>query len=250
MTEETTNEQKSETITIKKDSLWKYATFVLAAIVIIGLIVVVLPGKSTTGNVIDNNPGNAPVPTERVKIEIQDGDHVAGSPDAKVKIFEFSDFQCPFCSRAAPTVKQIESQYGDEVAIIYKQFPLTSIHPEAEPAALASECAAEQGKFWEYHDLLFANQQILGDSNYKAWAGQLGLDQTQFDTCLDTKKYADKVKADLTKGASSGVTGTPGFLVNGRIISGACPFGVFEQAIKAEQEGKDWAVTRCNFALL
>ena len=183
-------------------------------------------------------PGVRPVIAPRVQVEIGDSP-VLGSEDAPVTIVEFSDFQCPFCARwYAETKGQLEEQYINtgKVKLVYMHYPL-NFHPEAVPAALASECAYEQGKFWEYHDLIFENPGSLGTASYKRWAGDLGLDQEQFDECYDSGKYDAEVKADLSEGQNAGIRGTPGFLVNGRLISGAQPFAVFRDAIEAELNG-------------
>ena len=158
----------------------------------------------------------------------------------EVELIEYSDFQCPFCARFfTDTLPQIKANYIEtgKVKFVYKHFPLDSIHPQATPAALAAECAKEQGKFWEYHNALFANQALLGDSNYKKWASDLGLDTEQFNDCYDTQKYLTQVRNDLQEGSSAGIRGTPGFLVNGQIISGAQPFVAFQQAIEAALAG-------------
>ena len=239
--EEETQKKSSDVITIKKDNLWKYSTFVLLAILVIGAIFVFAgggdSGGSMNGNAVAGTHDAPTLPPVQANLEIEEGDRVKGDPDAPVKIFEFSDFQCPFCARAAEqTIPSIEQAYIDsgEVALIYKHFPLDSIHPEARPSAVASECAGDQGKFWEYHDLLFENQQTLGRSNYIVWAGELGLDTGEFTTCLDSGKFDDKVSSDFSQGSASGVRGTPGFVVNGRLVSGAQPFSVFDQIIQSE----------------
>ncbi len=165
-------------------------------------------------------------------------DHVKGTADAKVTMIEWSDFQCPFCGKFyADTLKQIEKDYIDtgNVKFIFKHFPL-SFHENSQKAAEASECAGEQGseKFWLMHDKMLENQQALTVVDLKKYAADLKLDPMKFDECLDTNKYAEKVKADMDAGAKVGIQGTPGFLINGIIVSGAQPFAVFEEVIKAE----------------
>ncbi|MAG16108.1 disulfide bond formation protein DsbA, partial [Candidatus Woesearchaeota archaeon] len=137
------------------------------------------------------------------------------------------------------TLPQIEEEYVNtgKVKFVYKHFPLDNIHPQATPAALASECAQEQGKFWEFHNTIFENQQSLSDASYKQWAVDLSLDTEKFNDCYDTQKYLSDVRDDLQKGSAAGIRGTPGFLLNGQLISGAKPFAVFEQAIEAELAG-------------
>ena len=130
----------------------------------------------------------------RHNIELTAGDPTLGSASAPVTLIEFSDFQCPFCLRVAPTLKQIKAKYGDRVRIVWKDFPLTQIHPQAFKASEAAHCAGEQSKYWEYHDRLFANQQALQVSDLKRHATDLSLDAGKFNTCLDSSKYAERVR--------------------------------------------------------
>jgi protein-disulfide isomerase len=160
-----------------------------------------------------------------------------GSPSAPIEMIEFSDFQCPFCLRADPTVQQVLKTYGDRIRFVYRHYPLPG-HPNARPAAEASACAGEQGKFWPYHDLLFANPSKLSDADLKQHAAQLGLDLTKFASCVDTHKFKPKVDADLHAGEEAGVNGTPAFFINGRPISGAQPFEVFKKIIDEELASK------------
>jgi protein-disulfide isomerase len=160
-----------------------------------------------------------------------------GPATAPIEIIEFSDFQCPFCQRANPTVDQVLKTYGDRVRFVYRHFPLGN-HPNARPAAEASQCAAEQGKFWEYHDRLFANPTRLGDADLKQHAAALGLDASKFNACADSRKYKAQVDADVQAGEEAGVSGTPAFFVNGRMLSGAQPFEAFKQLIDEELDLK------------
>ena len=179
-----------------------------------------------------------PPPTKNVvRTEVLDDDPTIGNPDAKVVVAEFSDFQCPFCERAAATVKQITETYGDQILLVYRDYPLSSIHPEAQKAAEASECADDQGKFWEYHDTLFENRMSwtgIGVPKFKEYAADLSLDTAAFDECLDSDKYRDEVLSDLAYGQSLGVTGTPTFFVNDKMIVGAQPFENFKAIIDSE----------------
>ena len=154
---------------------------------------------------------------------------IAGAPskggaNAAVTIVEFSDFQCPFCSRVNPTIDQVLKTYGDQVKVVFRQFPLNSIHPQAQKAAEASLCAHEQGEFWKYHDAMFADQKGLQVDQLKAKATTVGLDAEKFNACLDGGKFASKVATDLAEGSQAGVSGTPAMFVNGRFLSGAQPF--------------------------
>ncbi len=157
-----------------------------------------------------------------------------GNPDAKVVIIEYSDFQCPFCGKAQTTVEQILNDYNGKVKLYYKQFPLTQIHPNAQKAAEASLLAADQGKFWEYHDLLFENQDNLDLASLKRYAAQLNLDMEKFNSGLDSGIKAQAVNKDLEEGIRNGVGGTPMFFINGQVVSGAQPYSVFKQTIDSE----------------
>ncbi len=165
-----------------------------------------------------------------------DDDPSLGPLSAPVTIIVFSDYQCPFCARVEPTLKQVMDTYKEEVRLVFRDFPL-GFHQYAQLAAEASECADEQGKFWEYHDLLFAKQSEwspVGINKFKEYALDLGLDASQFNACLESGKYADEVKKDLEEGQAAGVTGTPAFFVNGVLVSGAQPFSTFQQIIEQE----------------
>ena len=239
---------------VTKVAFWQICSGILSVLLVLSVItggfdIFSKDVETTEPLQVVLKPEPTPVPTQptptaplgpapRVQVEIGNSP-VLGSEDAPVTIIEFSDFECPFCTRWYTETKgQLEEQYINtgKVKLVYMHYPL-NFHPEAVPAALASECAYEQGKFWEYHDLIFENPGSLGTASYKRWAGDLGLDQEQFDECYDSGKYDAEVKADLSEGQNAGIRGTPGFLVNGRLISGAQPFAVFQQAIEAELNG-------------
>ena len=175
----------------------------------------------------------------RVKVEVA-GAPSKGPVDAPVTLIEFSDFQCPFCSRVIPTLKRIEESYGGKVRLVFRQFPLHRLHPQAQKAAEASLCANDQEKFWEMHDAMFADQGGLAVEKLKEKAGTLGLDLEAFNQCLDSDQYADRVDADLQAGTEVGVTGTPAIFINGRFLSGAQPYEEIAKIIDDElsrQEG-------------
>jgi protein-disulfide isomerase len=163
-----------------------------------------------------------------------------GPADARVTIVEYSDFQCPYCKIFNDnTYGRLRQQYGNQVRFVFRDFPLDSIHPQARPAAEAAQCAHEQGKFWEYHDIIFANQQALQPSDLKRYARQLDLDGAQFDDCVDTRKYQASVEADLQDGFRRSVTGTPTFFINGQVLVGAQPFEEFEARIASILQAGD-----------
>ena len=179
------------------------------------------------------------------KITIK-GNPVKGPKDAKVTIVEFSDFQCPYCARAHKTLsEQVLKEYGDQVLVVYKNFPL-GFHKWAEPAAIAGECAGEQDQdnFWVLYDYYFNNQQQLNEGNIKEKSlealAETKIDKDKWNDCYDNKKTADLVRADMEEGKSVGVTGTPAFIINGRFLSGAQPFPKFKAVIDDElQRAKD-----------
>ncbi len=157
-----------------------------------------------------------------------------GPESAAVTIVEFSDFQCPYCSRIVPTLKQVAENYAEDVRLVFRQFPLHSIHPEAQKAAEASLCASDQDKFWEMHDSMFENQSALAVADLKSQAAELGLDATAFNECLDSGRYAKQVDDDLAAGISAGVSGTPAVFINGRFLSGAQPYEAISAIIDDE----------------
>lgn len=178
--------------------------------------------------------------TKAENVSSTEPDPYKGRVDAPITIVEYSDFQCPFCQRFwQETLPEIQSEYIDKglVKFVYRDFPISSIHPYAQRAAEAAQCAFEQGKFWEYHDRLFANfrsWQKEGNDEFKRIARELGLDGARFGECIDSGKYAGEVKRDSEDGIRAGVTGTPTFFVNGVKIEGARPFSAFQEVIEAQ----------------
>lgn len=170
---------------------------------------------------------------EEPRVQVEAKGPSRGNAQAKVTIVEFSDFECPFCSKAEESVTQVMDKYGDKVRLVFRHFPL-SFHPHAPKAAEAAACAEDQGKFWEMHKILFANQQHLEVAELKEYATQAGLDASKFGECLDTSKNKAKVDTDQKAGAEAGVTGTPAFFINGKLVSGAQPFSEFQKVIDAE----------------
>ncbi len=162
-----------------------------------------------------------------------DGNPMRGPKDAPVQIIMWSDYQCPFCARVEGTMTQIRTSYGDKVAIVFRDFPL-SFHNRAQKAAEAAGCAFEQDKFWEMHDKLFANQQALEPANLDQYATELQLDMPKFKECLDSGKRAPEIAADMKAGQAVGVSGTPAAFINGRFVSGAQPYENFAKIIDEE----------------
>jgi protein-disulfide isomerase len=168
------------------------------------------------------------------KVPVEKKDFVKGkTADAAVTIVEFSDFQCPFCSRAAGTVGEVEKAYGDKVRVVFKHTPLP-FHEQARPAHQAAIAAGKQGKFWEFHDKAFANQQALTEENFTAWAKEIGLDMAKFDKDRKDPATNQQIEDDMAVGASVGVRGTPGFMINGRKLVGAQPLAMFKAYIDEE----------------
>ena len=163
-----------------------------------------------------------------------DAARLKGNPNAPVMIVEFSDFSCPYCRQAEATLHEIVSKYQGKVSQAYRDFPLREVHIHAQMAAEASRCAAEQGRFWEYHDLLFANPEKQDRDNLLLDARVMQLDGKRFDSCLSSGQYKPQIDQDLQEGMRAGIIGTPAFFVNGIFVDGAQPAAVFEQIIDQE----------------
>ncbi len=241
--EEQAQQKKEETIQITKSTLWQIVSGVLGLLLIVSVLTSGFGfggsnGSPTGGTVVQPTNGGT-VPTGIVDVSA-DNDPSLGKDNAPVTVIEFSDFQCPFCSRFRDqTFDQIKTNYIDtgKIKFVYRDFPLSSIHPMAENGAEAAECANEQGKFWEMHDVLFAKQDewtTTGVSALKGYAKDLGLDTDKFNSCLDSNKYKDEIAKDFQDGVTAGVQGTPSFFINGKQLSGAQPFTAFQTAIDAE----------------
>ncbi|HIG02363.1 MAG TPA: hypothetical protein EYQ66_13830 [Myxococcales bacterium] len=175
-------------------------------------------------------PRRGPDPAKAYAVNTKGSPAKGGAANAPVTLVEFSDFQCPFCSRVTGTLDQIEKAYGDKVRIVFKHLPLR-MHSRAPMAHAASEAANRQGKFWEMHDLIFENQRDLSEAAYLRYAGQIGMDVDQFKKDMASASVKARVDADAAEAAKLGVTGTPGFFVNGYFLSGAKPFSEFKRVI-------------------
>ncbi len=184
----------------------------------------------------DARARRGPDPSKRYTVDLK-GSPAIGPEDATVTVVEFSDFQCPFCARFLPTLDQIRSEYGDQVRVVFKHLPL-SFHQKAPAAHAASEAAHKQGKFWEMHDKIFKNQRQMSEANYVVWAGEIGLDVDQFKKDMASAEIKARVDKDVKEAGRLGVTGTPGFFINGRHMSGAKPFSEFKVVIDEEMKKK------------
>jgi len=174
-----------------------------------------------------------PPPVLRVEVAV-DGAPFKGPAQAPVTIVEFSDFHCPFCRRVLPTLAQLESQYGEKIKLVFRDFPIDNLHPGATKAHEAARCANEQGKFWAYHDKLFAAPAKSSPEIFKGFAKDVGLDVPRFENCFDSQKYQAAIKKDIEEGNRVGVMGTPAFFINGRLLSGAQPLDAFVRVIDDE----------------
>jgi protein-disulfide isomerase len=163
-----------------------------------------------------------------------DGAPVRGLAEAPVTVVEFSDFHCPFCKRAQGTLKQILERYPGKVRHVFRDFPVDGLHPQARQAAEGARCARDQGKFWEYHDVLFTNPPRATPDDLQRYAEQAGLDAPMFARCISTGTHRASVQRDLDEGIRLGVTGTPAFFINGRVLTGAQPLEAFARIIEEE----------------
>jgi protein-disulfide isomerase len=163
-----------------------------------------------------------------------DSKQARGNPEAPVTIVEFSDFHCPFCKRVQPTLTQLLDRYPDKVKLVFRDLPLGQLHPQARRAAEAARCARDQGKFWEYHDMLFEQAPKAAEDDLKRYAEQIGLDVGKFEGCLFQSLHHDAVQRDIDEATKLGMTGTPAFFINGRFLDGAQPLEKFVQIIDEE----------------
>lgn len=170
------------------------------------------------------------------RYDVAEADNPAiGPADAPVKIIEFSDYQCPFCKSWYDTVKtRLLADYEGRIRFVYRDLPLSSIHPDAQGAAEAADCAGAQDAYWKYHDALFVRNHGLGAQAYPQYAADLGLDVTAFNACVAERRYKAEVDADANVGINLGLTGTPTFFINGLKLVGAQPYEVFQQIIDSE----------------
>jgi protein-disulfide isomerase len=173
-------------------------------------------------------------PPDLPKMDVSaDDDPIRGNPNAPVTIIEFADFQCPYCAKVFPTLKELLGKYDGKVRLVYRDYTLP-FHNRAMPVAIAANCAAKQGKFWEFHDLVYQNQDKLQDSDLAGFATQIGLDMGVWTACQKDPAITEEITKDMAAGQEAGVSGTPAFFVNGTLLSGAVPIERFDQAIQKE----------------
>lgn len=189
-------------------------------------------GTSSQLNQGDGSDASATDAAENDAWTNLNGEPTIGAEDPLVQIVAFEDFECPYCGRAFPILKSLVQEYGDTVQLVYKDFPLTSIHPDAQTAAEAAQCAHAQGQFWAYHDILYRNQSALSDSDLRGYARAIGLDANQFDSCLASGATTQEVNQDFSEGLAAGVLGTPTFFINGNRVQGVISQDGFEQIIE------------------
>jgi len=237
--------QEEDTVTFKRSHFYSVLTILaFAAGVLLGYVVWGFDSAKDIPVVTAQDAGpvvEAPVTQESqfVRYDVaSEGYPSIGPEDAPITIIEFSDYQCPFCKRWHDEVYQpLLNAYPGKIKMVYRQLPLTSIHPDAFPAAEAAMCAGEQNAYWQFHDKLF-NGDSLGASLYTQYAQELGLDMTSFETCITDHKYQETVQADLDFAVNLGVRSTPTFFINGLAIVGAQPLNVFQQVIDKELAGE------------
>jgi protein-disulfide isomerase len=236
--------EEENTITFKRSHL--YAVLLPMAFVLglsVGYLFWGRTPPQSAAQVAAQPQGAAAVTTEaqtfkRYDVPVDD-DPVLGSQDAQITLIEFSDFECPYCRQWHEQVfNRLKQEYPTQVRFVYRDFPLFSLHTNAESAALAANCANEQGAFWDYHVRLFQATAGLGTAAYLQYARELNLDVDQFQSCLDTAKYEQEVQGDYSYAANLGIRSTPTFFINGIPLVGAQPYEVFKQVIDKELAGE------------
>ncbi len=252
--QEPMKEERKIRLELQVSTLWKAGTFIFALLFVISLLTGGFQGSQDRTNIAQGGsaqggnqpfaagpqgpqaPGAGQQAQQKIVAVSEDDDPVMGDEDADVTIIEFSDYQCPFCEKFySQTLPQLKKDYIDtgKVKLVYRDYPLP-FHPFAEKAAEAANCAGEQGKYFAMHDKIFANQATLNEENLKVWGASIGLDANKFNSCLDSGKMAAEIAKDLADGNAAGVSGTPSFFVNGKILVGAQPFAAFKTVIDQE----------------
>ena len=164
---------------------------------------------------------------------VSNNDHIQGSADAAIELVEYGDYQCPYCAQAYSIIKSLQRSFGKNLKFVFRNFPLTEMHPYAMNAALAAEAAALQNKFWEMHDYIYEHQQRLDDKSLLGYAEKLGLDLKRFKNDIKLDTLTNKVEQDFESGARSGVNGTPSFYVNGKKYNGDWELDAFEEFLRS-----------------
>ncbi|MFZ0317871.1 MAG: thioredoxin domain-containing protein [Candidatus Sulfotelmatobacter sp.] len=168
----------------------------------------------------------------KLSIAVNGEDHLAGDPSAECSLVEYGDYQCPYCGEAYPIVKRIQKHFGERLLFVFRNFPLSQMHPWAEQAAEVAEFAGAKGKFWKMHDLLYENQESLGDALFLKLTETLELSPSQLETVTEEQTYRARVRADFAGGVRSGVNGTPTFFINGERHNGPLDFDSLRKAIE------------------
>lgn len=202
---------------------WRHwLAFVVIAGVFIGAVLLRLLSSGNTLPVSSGfTPGTVSTSSTGVGSLTRSSNPILGPVDAPVQIIEFSDFECPFCQQSYSAIRTLALRYPDKVRVVYRHFPVASIHPNAVAAAEAAQCAAAQGKFWPFHDRLFQNQSAMEKIDLIRYASQVGLNDQQFLTCIETREQQAIVAEDLADGVRLGVRGTPTWFINGEKVEGA-----------------------------
>lgn len=245
MTDETiSTPEENDKIVFKRSQL--YMILVPLAF-ILGLSAGYLLWGRGSGGSVAQKPAQAanttaPVVTQQQAVQRysvpDDGDPSIGPANAPITIIEFSDYECPYCERWHTEVyTRLLEEYGDKIRIVFRDFPLSSIHPNAQPAAEAAHCAGEQNAYWQFHDKIFQGDE-LGEEIYLQYAKELGLDVESFKTCIQSGRFSNEVAADYQYAAELGVRSTPTFFINGLAVVGAQPYEVFKNVIDQELAGE------------
>lgn len=223
---------------------WLLFVIVLAFIVLVGVKTAEYYGKISRGELVDLPQYRSAFTTAKTQVlsrsqvdraVVEDGEAPAigaGKDAAVLTIVEFADFECPYSKDVSSSIRALVTKYGDKVRLIYRDYPIDDIHVHARQAAIAGECAQEQGKFWAYHDRLYQNTPVLGHADLLRYAQETGLDGVQFEKCLSEERYKEKVAADVAAAQTLGVSGTPAFFFNGQKVEGAIPLESLELIIQ------------------
>lgn len=218
-------EQKEKPPSEKKENIVAISVFVVLILMGVGLL-------TNWFGLVDKTDDTA-----RVYVPLGNDPHT-GSNNASILIIAFSDYECPFCKKGEETIWNVINQYEDDIVYVFKDYPLTNIHENAYNASLAAECAKEQNMFWEYHEHIYKHNNALRAEDLRGYAVELGLDEEQFNECLDTQRYKKEVDQDIESARKAGVSGTPTFFINGIKVVGAQPEKTFIDIINSELESK------------